>query len=182
MELARGRSEEAMTDTTPAERKAFEAWYTTHAFDYERNQLGSRECALQWQAWQARAASKPAEREGVPYAVWRQGFDAVAKWKASQPAQEPVAEVMESGVLSPSALVRVLRNHLPVGTKLYAAPLSDKAKQDRIMELLREANLCLKEAKQRWAPSTTNSDADVCMADIDAVLDEGRAGQWAQAT
>jgi hypothetical protein len=39
--------------------------------------------------------------------------------EASKQAQEPVAEVMESGVLSPSALVRVLRNHLPVGTKLY---------------------------------------------------------------
>jgi len=34
-------------------RTAFEEWYTTNAFDYERNPIGSRECDLQWRAWRA---------------------------------------------------------------------------------------------------------------------------------
>lgn len=38
------------------ERKHFEYWYSTNAFDYESNPIGSRECGLQWQAWKARAA------------------------------------------------------------------------------------------------------------------------------
>jgi hypothetical protein len=35
------------------EREEFEAWYATHAFDYERNQIGIRECSLQWAVWHA---------------------------------------------------------------------------------------------------------------------------------
>ena len=38
------------------ERAAFEAWYSQNAFDFERDPIGSRECGLQWEAWQARAA------------------------------------------------------------------------------------------------------------------------------
>src|ERR1043165_8001844 len=37
------------------ERADFEEWYTTHAFDYEAAPIGSRDCALQWSAWLARA-------------------------------------------------------------------------------------------------------------------------------
>lgn len=49
-----------MTDTQleskSDERKAFEQWYATNAFDYPSNPIGSRECGLQWKAWEARAA------------------------------------------------------------------------------------------------------------------------------
>lgn len=38
-----------------AENLAFELWYATHAFDYERHPIGSRECALQRAAWIARS-------------------------------------------------------------------------------------------------------------------------------
>jgi hypothetical protein len=31
----------------------FEQWYVTHAFDYGKNPLGSRDCGLQWEAWKA---------------------------------------------------------------------------------------------------------------------------------
>ncbi|CAN5465722.1 hypothetical protein BH09PSE6_BH09PSE6_17890 [soil metagenome] len=40
------------------ERAAFEQWYTINAFDYVRNPVGSRDCGLQWAAWQARAAAQ----------------------------------------------------------------------------------------------------------------------------
>lgn len=40
-------------------RDAFEVWYATNAFDYAKNPIGSRECGLQWAAWQA-AQSQPA--------------------------------------------------------------------------------------------------------------------------
>ena len=39
--------------STDAGRQAFEAWYTVNAFDLAENPLGSRDCALQWAAWQA---------------------------------------------------------------------------------------------------------------------------------
>jgi hypothetical protein len=38
-----------------AERDVFEHWYITNAFHYERDPIGSKDCALQWQAWLARA-------------------------------------------------------------------------------------------------------------------------------
>ena len=38
------------------ERAAFEAWYSQNAFNFERDPIGSRDCGLQWKAWQARAA------------------------------------------------------------------------------------------------------------------------------
>lgn len=47
------------------ERKAFEQWYATHAFNYSRDPIGSRDCSLQWVAWKARAAlnAQPAQPE-----------------------------------------------------------------------------------------------------------------------
>lgn len=38
------------------ERKDFEQWYSESAFHFERDPIGSRDCGLQWAAWQARAA------------------------------------------------------------------------------------------------------------------------------
>lgn len=40
-------------DSQDKSRKDFEQWYATHAFDYVRDPIGSRECGLQWKAWQA---------------------------------------------------------------------------------------------------------------------------------
>ena len=37
-------------------RREFEEWYAINAFDYAANPIGSRECGLQWGAWQACAA------------------------------------------------------------------------------------------------------------------------------
>lgn len=34
-------------------REEFEAWYVENAFDYVANPIGSRDCGLQWKAWQA---------------------------------------------------------------------------------------------------------------------------------
>lgn len=47
------------------ERAAFEDWYVQNTFDFERNPIGSRECGLQWKAWQARAALQ-ADAGAVP--------------------------------------------------------------------------------------------------------------------
>lgn len=47
-----------MSDTRSESRKAFEQWYVTHAFDYESNPIGSRDCALQWDAWEAAQTAK----------------------------------------------------------------------------------------------------------------------------
>lgn len=46
------------------EREMFEQWYIENAFDYEANPLGSRECGLQWQAWQAARRTTP-DREAI---------------------------------------------------------------------------------------------------------------------
>ena len=46
-----------MIDTL--ERKEFEQWYATNAFNFERDPIGSRDCGLQWAAWKARAALMP---------------------------------------------------------------------------------------------------------------------------
>lgn len=47
------------------ERVAFEAWYSQNAFNFERDPIGSRECGLQWKAWQARAALQSSIRRLV---------------------------------------------------------------------------------------------------------------------
>lgn len=44
-----------------ADKHAFERWYITHAFDYERDQIGSRDCMLQRRAWIA-ARAEPARK------------------------------------------------------------------------------------------------------------------------
>lgn len=42
--------------------------------------------------------------------------------------------------------------------------------RDEAVRLLRESQRCLKEAKRRWTPTTTNSDADACIEANDAYL------------
>lgn len=46
------------TEKSPT-RKQFEHWYSTHAFNYSRDPIGSRDCSLQWVAWQAALATPP---------------------------------------------------------------------------------------------------------------------------
>ena len=41
----------------PNSREQFEQWYACNAFDYARDPIGSRDCGLQWAAWQAGAAA-----------------------------------------------------------------------------------------------------------------------------
>ncbi|MBP6774249.1 MAG: hypothetical protein KA154_14720, partial [Gemmatimonadaceae bacterium] len=38
-----------------------EQWYATHALNHERDPIGSRDCGLQWAAWQAGSESHRAE-------------------------------------------------------------------------------------------------------------------------
>jgi hypothetical protein len=48
------------------EREAFEKWYAENAFNYGRDPIGSRECGLQWSAWQGRAhLAQPAQAVDV---------------------------------------------------------------------------------------------------------------------
>lgn len=46
-----------------SDRKQFEHWYVTNVFDFENNPIGSRECALKWEAWQARGEQAADEIE-----------------------------------------------------------------------------------------------------------------------
>ena len=50
-----------MTDALKQERDAFEEWFATHTFNFEREPIGSRECGLRWEAWRARSVT-PAPR------------------------------------------------------------------------------------------------------------------------
>ncbi len=63
------------------ERAAFEDWYVTHIFDLSIMPVGSRECDLQWRAWQARAALR------------------------SQPTQEPQREIPTITLYGPHILL-----------------------------------------------------------------------------
>lgn len=44
-----------------SERNRFEEWYVKNAFNYVRDPIGSRDCSLQWAAWQAGSESHRAE-------------------------------------------------------------------------------------------------------------------------
>lgn len=45
-----------MSEQDEKMRADFEEWYATNAFDYVSNPVGSRECGLKWEAWQASRA------------------------------------------------------------------------------------------------------------------------------
>lgn len=63
----RQQKQEAQDMNDNQEREAlraeFEAWYAENAFVYEKNPIGSRDCGLQWAAWQAARASQPSAPE-----------------------------------------------------------------------------------------------------------------------
>jgi len=48
-------------DQLAQERARFEHWYATHAFNYSRDPIGSCDCSLQWEAWQAALAEHDAQ-------------------------------------------------------------------------------------------------------------------------
>ncbi len=54
------------------ERKEFEQWYSTHAFNYTRDPIGSRDCSIQWAAWIARRAltEQVQPAQGEPAKLW----------------------------------------------------------------------------------------------------------------
>lgn len=45
------------------ERERFEEWYTTHACNYSRDPIGSRDCSLQWESWKAALAAHSAQAQ-----------------------------------------------------------------------------------------------------------------------
>jgi len=57
------------------DRAEFEQWYAENAFDFVKNPIGSRDCGLQWKAWQAakcRASRPSAESTGTAQAAgWK---------------------------------------------------------------------------------------------------------------
>jgi len=114
-----------MTTTSVDEREAFEAWWNLPTYEWQRRiHLEPRELALE--AWQARAASQPAQ-EPVARLLYWQG-----------PAHSPVphggiaartfAEYSKKDADKPDS-------YWKNGEPLYTAPPADTAQQDRIMEL-----------------------------------------------
>lgn len=59
------------------DREKFEEWYAVNAFDYVSSPIGSRECDLQWKAWEAATI---AERVWVLDAI-REVQDAICALK-----------------------------------------------------------------------------------------------------
>ncbi|MBN5129372.1 hypothetical protein JY420_03420 [Stenotrophomonas maltophilia] len=85
-----------------AERARFEDWYVQNAFDYTTNPIGSRECALMWNAWDAALSAQPSpggqgealatalevferRRADIPYEVYEQVKVVCAALAARQP-------------------------------------------------------------------------------------------------
>jgi hypothetical protein len=99
------------------QRKEFEQWYACNAFNYERDPIGSRDCGLQWDAWQAAIAQKEAQQEPVSQAALQ-----------AQPAAEPVATMWreKNTKLYPGIVFRLTDtgNALPLGVRhtLFATP------------------------------------------------------------
>lgn len=50
-------------------RKEFEQYYVTHAFNYPANPIGSRDCSVMWEGFQAGAASRDAEIQRLQFAL-----------------------------------------------------------------------------------------------------------------
>lgn len=88
------------TSEERAERARFESWYSTHAFNYSRDPIGSRDCGLQWDAWKAARASL-ATTEGAE-AVGEVCGDVNSRAMRWSPLADSFA--------------------LPIGTKLYTHP------------------------------------------------------------
>lgn len=92
--------------------------------------------------WVESAASQPAQE---PVSMAGEPFG--DPHPCDVPAQEPVGRVVNvhySGVSAHPIYTLVVEwaRELPIGTELYAAPPSDTARQDRIMELADEYNRC----------------------------------------
>lgn len=83
---------------TEQDRAEFEQWYTMHAHDYAKNPIGSRDCDLQWRAWQASRADLLASRAATytfdeiktawdeAYCEWPDWFEFLARLGAKPQA------------------------------------------------------------------------------------------------
>jgi len=106
-----------MTDTTPADERH---WTPINLVHLSESDLRHVRAYAEAYAEQARAASQPAQE---PVVLQRFGV----KWKGQT---EPFMEQMPDGYWTPW--------HIANEALQRAAPLSDQARQDRIMELAQE--------------------------------------------
>ena len=80
-----------------SERNRFEEWYVKNAFNYVRDPIGSRDCSLQWAAWQAGSESHRAELAECQrdvdrlrtYVVWCPDLGQEQEDGATIPATDP---------------------------------------------------------------------------------------------
>lgn len=87
-----------------ADRKIFEDWYILSAFDLEANPIGSRQCGLQWKAWQAALWSHiPAVAEES------------AKWR---PSKEQLSDARQDVHKATECYKRLRRNREPLDDAL----------------------------------------------------------------
>jgi len=131
-----------MTDTTQADDLL-----ASMTRDLERfRNIRYPDCGTDWfisrVAWHIdRAASQPARTYASDRTEFVSGTYADRTETYVEPAQEPVATVKQLGgglSLGYKGMFLDGGERLYPGMKLYAAPLSDQARQDRIMELAQE--------------------------------------------
>ena len=90
MEIQDAKPARARGRTMDSERNRFEEWYVKNAFNYVRDPIGSRDCSLQWAAWQAGSESHRAE-----LAAWRSALAKVGPYyiPATNVSDEEAEEV-----------------------------------------------------------------------------------------
>ena len=79
-----------MSDTG---REEFELWYSVEAFDIVTNPIGSRDCGLQWKAWQARGELEAKKLEEANKRIadkkeWQEGYNQAMKEVSEKPTTE----------------------------------------------------------------------------------------------
>ncbi|MEF2156435.1 hypothetical protein V3390_09400 [Luteimonas sp. FXH3W] len=101
-------------------REAFEQWYVTNAFDFEKNPLGSRECSLQWQAWQAALQQQGEAVAKVCHAFpqhigWSPEVDVTSLAEGTplftHPPKPVVSDAWPNGVLNRKKTIEVITEH-----------------------------------------------------------------------
>ncbi|MBJ9964457.1 hypothetical protein [Burkholderia seminalis] len=112
------------------EREMFEQWYIENAFDYVANPLGSRECGLQWQAWQAGRRTTP-DREAIieecaSIAERTYAKDAFRFELGTEAARAIRALKTAPTSAQLAALDRLAENERELGLDYMTAPTSDK--------------------------------------------------------
>ncbi len=128
-----------------SERNRFEEWYVKNAFNYVRDPIGSRDCSLQWAAWQAATAAERSENGQLRQLLTHAGLIAAQEQHTALRAELAECIVALEKIANP---ISAMKRALPVGATLNGAMATTLSNDPNYLKEIAKAALAARKGEE----------------------------------